>query len=122
MVMGNKKREEEVKAFLGKGAEFTGKLIFSGTVRIDGKFSGEIYGDGTLVVGEGAALEADINVDVIIISGYVHGQINVKERIEIHPPGRFEGNVKAPVFVIREGGIFEGVSVMNTVEDGKDQK
>ncbi|MBM4272039.1 MAG: polymer-forming cytoskeletal protein [Deltaproteobacteria bacterium] len=117
--MANKKKEEDVKAFLGKGAEFTGKLIFNGTVRIDGKFSGEIYGGGTLVVGEGASLEADINVDVIVISGDVHGQIDVKERIEIHPPGRLEGNVRAPIFVIKEGGIFEGISRM---DDGKSER
>lgn len=42
--MSSKKKDEEVKAFLGKGAEFTGKLMFSGIVRIDGDFHGEIFG------------------------------------------------------------------------------
>ena len=31
-----KKKLEEVQAVLGKGAEFIGKLIFDGAVRIDG--------------------------------------------------------------------------------------
>ena len=36
-MLGKKKREEEeIRAFLGKGAEFTGKLMFNGSVRIDG--------------------------------------------------------------------------------------
>ena len=38
-----KKHVEDTKAFLGKGAEFIGKLIFKGNVRIDGDFQGEIY-------------------------------------------------------------------------------
>mgnify|MGYP001592992581 CR=1 FL=1 len=38
MLGKKKKEEEEVRAFLGKGAEFTGKLIFNGSVRIDGDF------------------------------------------------------------------------------------
>ena len=52
-----KKSAEEVRAFLGKGAEFIGKLIFSGAVRIDGDFQGEIFGQGSLVIGEGALVK-----------------------------------------------------------------
>ncbi|MBM4315483.1 MAG: polymer-forming cytoskeletal protein, partial [Deltaproteobacteria bacterium] len=34
-MLGRKtKEEDEVKAFLGKGAEFSGKMMFSGSVRI----------------------------------------------------------------------------------------
>ncbi|HVO67423.1 MAG TPA: polymer-forming cytoskeletal protein [Syntrophales bacterium] len=117
--MSGKKKDEEVKAFLGKGAEFTGKLIFKGTVRIDGDFNGEIFGEGTLVVGEGAHVEADINVESIMVSGDVHGQIEAGGRIEIYPPGRVLGNIKTPVFIVREGAIFEGTSRM---DNGKEEK
>jgi len=113
-MFSKKKKDDEIKAFLGKGAEFTGKLIFSGAVRIDGDFSGEIFGEGTLVVGEGAHIEADINVASIIISGDVHGQIECKERIEIYPPGRVLGNIKAPRLIMKEGAVFEGTSRMDS--------
>jgi cytoskeletal protein CcmA (bactofilin family) len=112
-MMSGKKKEEDVKAFLGKGAEFNGKLIFSGIVRIDGDFHGEIFGGGTLVVGEGAHIEADINVENIIISGDVRGQIEVKDKVEIYPPGRVFGNVKTSIFIIKEGAVFEGTSHMD---------
>jgi cytoskeletal protein CcmA (bactofilin family) len=114
MFSKKKKKDEELKACLGKGAEFTGKLIFNGAVRIDGDFSGEIFGEGTLVVGEGAHIEADINVASIIISGDVHGQIECKERIEIYPPGRVLGNIKAPRLIMKEGAVFEGTSRMDS--------
>jgi cytoskeletal protein CcmA (bactofilin family) len=110
--MSEKKKDEEIKAFLGKGAEFTGKLIFKGSVRIDGDFNGEIFGEGTLVVGEGAHIKADIKADHVLISGEVHGQIDVKERIEIYPPGRVLGNMKTPILIIKEGAVFEGNSRM----------
>jgi cytoskeletal protein CcmA (bactofilin family) len=119
MFSKKKKKDDEIKAFLGKGAEFTGKLIFNGAVRIDGDFNGEIFGEGTLVVGDGAHIEADINVASVIISGDVHGQIECKERIEIYPPGRVLGNIKSPLFIIKEGAIFEGTSRM---ESGKSEK
>jgi cytoskeletal protein CcmA (bactofilin family) len=118
-MFNKKKKDEEIKAFLGKGAEFTGKLIFTGAVRIDGDFNGEIFGDGTLVIGDGAHIEADINVASVIISGDFHGQIECKERIEIYPPGRVLGNVKAPLFIIKEGAIFEGTSRMDSSKSEK---
>ena len=55
----------EINAFLGKGTEFEGKLIFDGVVRLDGKFKGEIISNDTLVVGESAILNAEIKVDTI---------------------------------------------------------
>ena len=39
------RRRDEINAFLGKNTEFEGKLSFSGTVRIDGRFKGEILSD-----------------------------------------------------------------------------
>lgn len=110
--MSDKKKDEEVKAFLGKGAEFTGKLIFKGVVRIDGNFNGEIFGDGTLVIGEGSLTEANISTDIVLISGKVCGQIEVRERIEIYPPGQVLGDIRTPTLIIKEGGIFEGSSRM----------
>ena len=52
----------EVTTLLGRGSEFEGKLSFEGTVRIDGKLSGEIFTDDVLIIGEGAEVSAEINV------------------------------------------------------------
>ena len=107
-----RKEEEEVRAFLGKGAEFTGKLMFNGSVRIDGNFKGDIFGNGTLVIGEGAEVEADIHVDTVLVSGEVRGQIDVKKSLKIYSPGRLLGNVNTPVLSIEEGAFFEGACHM----------
>jgi cytoskeletal protein CcmA (bactofilin family) len=114
--MWEKKKEvEEVKAFLGKGAEFVGKLIFNGVVRIDGDFQGEVYGQGSLVIGEGAQVKANIAVDAIFIGGDVRGTIDVKEKINIDSTGKFCGDVRTPVFVMQEGAFFDGRSHMAEV-------
>ena len=118
--MWEKKKEvEEIKAFLGQGAEFIGKLIFNGSVRIDGNFQGEIYGQGSLVVGEGAMVKANIAVKSIYISGDVEGDIEVKEKINIHSKGKFSGNVHTPVFIMEEGAIFDGRSHMARMMENK---
>lgn len=106
--MLSKKKEIEIKAFLGEGTEFEGKLIFTGAVRLDGKFKGEIIGQGTLIVGQGAGIEADIHVDSLMVAGGVRGTVEVRERMEIDTTGKFLGNIKTNIFVIHEGGLFEG--------------
>jgi cytoskeletal protein CcmA (bactofilin family) len=120
-VWEKKKESEEIKAFLGQGAEFIGKLIFNGSVRIDGNFQGEIFGQGSLVVGEGALVKAEIAVKSVYISGDVQGNIEVKEKFNIHPTGKFLGDVHTPVFVMEEGAFFDGRSHMaEAVEKKKD--
>jgi cytoskeletal protein CcmA (bactofilin family) len=111
-----RKEEEEVRAFLGKGAEFTGKLMFNGSVRIDGDFKGDIFGNGTLVIGEGAGVEADIHVDSVLVSGEVRGQIDAKQSLKIYSPGKVLGDVSTPVFSVEEGAFFQGACHMTRSE------
>lgn len=98
----------EIKAFLGEGTDFKGILTFEGTVRIDGHMEGEIFTKDTLIVGETAAVNAEINVNNIAISGVVKGNINATGKVEVHRPGKLFGNVKTPSLYIEEGVIFEG--------------
>ena len=120
-IMNGKKDRKEIaaasgsiNAFLGRGTEFEGKLVFDGVVRLDGKFKGEISSNDTLVIGKDAVVDAQIKVDTIIISGKITGNITAKSRIEVHAPGKLYGNVCTPVFVIEEGVIFEGSCTMES--------
>ena len=54
------KQRNQIDAFLGADTDFEGKLSFKGSVRVDGRFKGEILTDGTLIVGESASLESII--------------------------------------------------------------
>src|SRR5262245_4156790 len=60
-------------AFLGKGSRVTGKLAFEGTVRIEGHVEGEISAQDTLIIGESAVVNAQINGAAIIVHGRVTG-------------------------------------------------
>jgi cytoskeletal protein CcmA (bactofilin family) len=102
------KPEGEINTLLGRGSEFQGKLTFEGTVRIDGKLSGEIFSDDVLVVGEGAQVSAEIEVGVIIVEGNVTGNIRAKRAVELHAPARVKGNIETPSLYIDKGVIFEG--------------
>lgn len=99
----------EINALLGRGTEFTGKLTFEGKVRIDGKFSGEIFTDDVLIIGEGAEVKAEIDVATLIIKGgVVTGNVHAREVVEIHAPGKLYGNIVSPALFIDKGVVFEG--------------
>ena len=105
----------EISTLLGRGSEFEGKLTFEGTVRIDGKLSGEIFSDDVLVVGEGAEVHAEIDVGEIIVQGTIVGNIKAKRSVEIHAPGRVRGDITTPSLQIDKGVIFEGRCHMENI-------
>jgi len=106
--VADKKKQDDIIAFLGKGTTFDGKLILTGSIRIDGNFKGEISGAGTLIIGETAKVEADIAVDTLLIYGAVRGSFEIKEKVEVCSTGKLFGNLKTPVFIVQEGATFDG--------------
>src|SRR5262245_23193956 len=112
----------EITTLLGRGATFEGKLTFEGTVRIDGRFKGEVFSDDVLVIGEGAHVEAEIDIGEVIVQGTVVGNIKAKRSIEIHAPGRVKGDVHTPVLQVDKGVIFEGRSFMEAASQQQRQQ
>jgi cytoskeletal protein CcmA (bactofilin family) len=102
----------QVTTLLGRGSEFEGKLSFEGTVRVDGKLSGEIFTEDVLIIGEGAEVRAEINVGAVVIEGVVQGNIHAKRSVEIHTPGRVRGNITTPSLFIEKGVMFDGTCQM----------
>ena len=112
---------EEISAYLGKETLFEGKMTFEGVFRLDGKFEGEIFESGTLIVGETAIIKGKIGIDTIIINGLVEGDVYAKARVEIHSTGKVYGNLFTPILTINEGGIFEGHCKMEGMLDKKEK-
>jgi len=106
--MPMKHNVEENNVYLGKHSFFEGRLTLEGVFRLDGKVQGEIFHQGTLIMSETALVKGKIEVSVLILNGMVEGEVNAKERIEIHSKGRLLGTISTPVLVIQDGGVFEG--------------
>jgi cytoskeletal protein CcmA (bactofilin family) len=109
-------------AFLGKGSRVTGKLTFEGTVRIEGHVEGEISAQDTLIVGETAVVNAQINGASVVVHGRVTGDITARKRLEIRAPGKVFGNITTPSLVIHEGVVFEGQCAMGGAEAARAEK
>ncbi|MCO5142408.1 MAG: polymer-forming cytoskeletal protein [Oligoflexia bacterium] len=108
------KDNQEVTGVLDQGSEFDGVLSFEGAFRIGGTFKGKIFSDDILIIGEGAEVSAEIEVGTLILSGNFEGSVKAKDRVEIHYPAVFRGNIQSPSLMVADGVVFEGVSQMNT--------
>jgi cytoskeletal protein CcmA (bactofilin family) len=113
---------KDVTTLLGRGSEFEGKLTFEGTVRIDGKLTGEIFSDDVLIVGEGAEIKAEINVGAIVIEGTVQGNIHAKRSVEIRTPAKVRGNITTPSLFIEKGVLFDGTCQMESSASAAQEK
>lgn len=102
----------QVTALLDRGSSFEGRLSFEGTVRIGGEFKGEIFTNDTLVIDPGGRVEAQVEADTVIISGFIEGHIFARRRVIMHPPAIFKGTVTSPCLRIDEGVVFQGASYM----------
>ena len=110
----------QIATILGAGSEFEGKLVFDGTVQVEGKFSGQVQSQGTFIIGEKALVRAEIQAGIVLIRGEVHGTIAAKDRIEAYAPAKIFGDLSSPVLVFGEGILFQGTSHMIPMEEGRE--
>ena len=94
---------------LGKETCFSGTLRFKDSLRIKGKFEGEIDSLGRLVIDADAVVNARrIRASSVVGGGVVHGDIEAADRLEMLPSAKVYGNVRTAKLRIADGVVFEG--------------
>ncbi len=102
------KKHGEWTGFLDQGVKLEGTLELQGTFRMDGEMHGNIVSTDSLILGEAAKVEGQIEGNHVMISGRFGGVIFAKGRVEIHAKGVVTGEIHTPCLVIEAGGIFDG--------------
>lgn len=98
--------------FVGQHCTIQGTLNFTGTFRIDGRIEGQVTSNGTLIVGEGGQVHADIQSTVVVCGGTIEGNIVAKDRVQLLAPSILTGTVRTPLLIIEEGAQFNGTCEM----------
>ena len=91
-------------ALLGKGARYSGEMSFDGRVRVDGNFTGRIFTDDVLEIGETGVVDGQIDAATLIVAGVAKGDIHARERLVVQPTGLLEGQVDARILEVWPGG------------------
>ena len=106
--MKNDVRTSELSTILGKGSEFEGKIKVEHTMRVDGKFGGDIITSDTLIVGKEGNINGNVKARNLVVGGKVSGSAEVKEKIVLESKAEFHGDMKTSKLVIDEGAVFDG--------------
>jgi cytoskeletal protein CcmA (bactofilin family) len=109
----SKARKDEtfpvIATTLGRETSFSGTLRFKDSLRIQGKFEGEIDSLGKLFIDGDAVVNARrIRASSVIVGGVVHGDIEAADRLEMLPSAKVYGNVRTSKLRIADGVVFEG--------------
>jgi cytoskeletal protein CcmA (bactofilin family) len=102
-------KDGTLSGYVGNGTMMTGEAYFKGMLRVDGHLTGRVASeDGTLIIGTGGQVDADIEVAIATINGTVNGDIIASHRLELGRAARVTGNIQTPALVVEQGAVFEG--------------
>ena len=102
----------QIETIIGKDTSFQGTIEVKGTIRVDGKFEGQINSNGDIIIGENGEVKAQIQARNALIAGTLQGNISITEKLELLSTGKLYGDIDAAVLSIGEGAIFRGACTM----------
>jgi cytoskeletal protein CcmA (bactofilin family) len=107
--MALKKRvNKDFDIIVGLSSTINGDLISDGSIRIDGKVTGDITSKGDVIIGDHAVVKSNITAEYCEISGNVEGSVHSETQLKIFKSGELNGDITVSSFTIEEGGIFSG--------------
>ena len=85
-----------------------GKIEGSGSVRIAGKFKGDVNVQGDLTIESGAKLTGSVRADKVTIAGELEGNIEAASLVNLLASGVVVGDIKAGSLTVAAGARMRG--------------
>ena len=85
-----------------------GKIEGGGSVRIAGKFKGDVSVQGDLTIEAGAKLTGSVRANTVTIAGELEGNVEEAARIELLQTGAVTGDLKAGSLTVASGARMRG--------------
>lgn len=106
--------ERDAVNLISTGSRFEGTIEFSDYTRFEGFVSGTLKGSrgSELIVGENGVVEGKVEGDIVVIDGFVRGDIKAANKVIISGTGRVVGEISSPSVSIEFGGFFDGKCTM----------
>jgi cytoskeletal protein CcmA (bactofilin family) len=98
-----------------------GKIEGGGSVRIAGKFNGDVNVQGDLTIEAGAKLTGGVRADQVTIAGELEGNVAEATRVDLLQTGVLIGDLKAGSLTVTAGARMRGQAEFGW-DDGKGPK
>ena len=88
-----------------------GKIEGAGSVRIAGKFKGDVNVQGDLTIEAGAKLTGSVIANQVVVAGELEGNIEGAAKVDLQQSGAITGDVKAGSLTVAAGARMRGQAV-----------
>jgi cytoskeletal protein CcmA (bactofilin family) len=105
--LGERGGGDGTPSVIGEGMTLKGELRGTGPIVILGRFEGDIAIEGTITVGAGGQVDANIAATAIVIDGVVRGNLSADTNVEIGPTGSLTGSVKSAALSASSGATVK---------------
>lgn len=91
-----------------EGASFEGLLTCPKAARVDGHFTGNIFGEDRIELGAEAEVSGRIEARDIVVAGRFEGELHASHSIELLATASVEGELRARELLAEEGCTVKG--------------
>lgn len=99
---------------IGEGSVFEGKFHVTGSIRIEGKFQGDIKTEDQLIIAPTGKVKTDIIARRVTVAGTLIGNITASEEVNLLETGKVLGNITTPKLNVEPGVITEGKVIITS--------
>jgi len=99
---------ERKESLIAADLTIEGKIEGGGSVRIAGKFKGDVNVQGDLTIEAGAKLIGSVRADKVVISGELEGNVLGASSIDLQQTGVVVGDLTARALTVAAGATMRG--------------
>jgi len=101
-------RGDGKESFIASGLTIEGKIVGKGSVRVAGKFKGDIQVEGDLHIDREARVEGLLKAGEVVVNGELQGNIDSAKRVELKQGSTMTGDLKAGSLTVEAGARMRG--------------
>jgi cytoskeletal protein CcmA (bactofilin family) len=102
------RNDVRIDTIVGKDTVFVGNIESSGSIRVEGRFEGQLITEGDLIIGESGSVQGKVGAKNVTIAGYLNGEIDARGKLELLPTATVQGDAQMMFLVVEEGASFQG--------------
>lgn len=106
--MAEKPQVSSELTLIAANTTFEGKIKTEGSIRIDGKFIGDVSAKANAAVGLTGTLEGTLSARNVNVAGRISGTIIAAEKLVLEGKSVMQGDIRAAKLVVDEGAMFDG--------------
>lgn len=99
---------EGKESIIGADLAIEGSITGNGSVRLAGRFTGDVTVDGTVSIEPGAKLAGGVRATTVTIAGELEGNVLQASRVDVLASGALLGDLKADTLTIAAGSRVRG--------------